>query len=64
MLIVTDKLDSQLAYEMTKALYDKKQDILNVSTRLTSMSPENLRYIQIPLHPGAEKYYRETGAVK
>lgn len=63
-LIVTDKLDSHLAYEMTKALYDKKQDILNVSTRLTSMSPENLRYIQIPLHLGAEKYYREIGAVK
>lgn len=42
----------------------KKQDILNVSTRLASMSPENLKYIQVPIHPGALKYYKEIGAVK
>lgn len=63
-LVVTDKLGDQLVYEMTKALYDKKQDLLNVSPRLDSMSPENLKYIQIPLHPGAQKYYKEIGAVK
>lgn len=63
-LVVTDKLDEQLAYEMTKALYAKKQDILNVSARMGSMSPENLKYMQIPLHPGAMKYYKEIGAVK
>ena len=49
---------------MTKALYEKKQDILNVSSRLSSMSPENLKYIQVPIHPGALKYYKEIGAVK
>lgn len=63
-LVVTDKLSEQLAYEMTKALYAKKQDILNVSARMGSMSPENLKYMQIPLHPGALKYYKEIGAVK
>jgi TRAP-type uncharacterized transport system substrate-binding protein len=40
---------------MTKALYEHKHDILNISTRLASMSPENLKYIQVPLHKGAEK---------
>ena len=49
---------------MTKALYEHKQDILNISTRLASMSPENLKYIQVPLHKGALKYYKEIGAVK
>lgn len=63
-LVVTDNLDEQLAYEMTKALYEKKQDILNVSSRLDAMSPGNLKYIQIPLHPGAARYYKETGAIK
>lgn len=63
-LVVTGKLEDQLVYEMTKALYEKKQDILNVSTRLTSMSAENLKYVQIPLHPGAAKYYKEIGAIK
>lgn len=63
-LVVTDKLGEQLAYEMTKALFAKKQDILNVSARMVSMSPENLKYMQIPLHPGALRYYKEIGAIK
>jgi len=63
-LITTEKLGDEDAYKMTKALYEHKQDILNISTRLASMSPENLKYIQVPLHKGAEKYYREIGAIK
>lgn len=63
-LVVTDKLGTELAYQMTKALYEKKTELMNVSTRISSMSPENLKYIQIPLHPGAEKYYKEIGAIK
>ena len=63
-LITTDKLSADDAYAMTKALYDKKQDILNISSKLASMSPENIKYIQVPLHPGAEKYYKEIGALK
>ena len=63
-LITTDKLGEEDAYKMTKALYEHKQDILNISTRLASMSPENLKYIQVPLHKGSLKYYKEIGAVK
>jgi hypothetical protein len=63
-LITTEKLGEEDAYKMTKALYEHKQDILNISTRLASMSPENLKYIQVPLHKGSEKYYKEIGAVK
>lgn len=63
-LITTEKLGDEDAYKMTKSLYEHKQDILNISTRLASMSPENLKYIQVPLHKGALKYYKEIGAVK
>lgn len=63
-LITTEKLGDEDAYKMTKALYEHKQDILNISTRLASMSPENLKYIQVPLHTGSLKYYKEIGAVK
>jgi len=28
------------------------------------MDPAQISIIRIPLHPGAEKYYRETGALK
>ena len=63
-LITTEKLGDEDAYKMTKALYEHKQDILNISTRLASMSPENLKYIQVPLPNGSLKYYKEIGAVK
>ena len=63
-LITTEKLNDDDAYKMTKSLMDKKKDILNVSTRLASMSPENLKYIQVPLHNGAAKYFKEIGAIK
>ena len=63
-LITTEKLGDEDAYKMTKSLYEHKQDILNISTRLASMSPENLKYIQVPLHKGSLKYYKEIGAVK
>ncbi|MDO5562997.1 MAG: TAXI family TRAP transporter solute-binding subunit [Synergistaceae bacterium] len=63
-LITTSKLSDNDAYAMTKALYQHKKDILNVSTRLTPMDPSNLKYIQVPLHNGALKYYKEIGAVK
>ena len=63
-LITTDKLSADDAYKMTKALYTNKKDILNVNTRLASMSPENIKYIQVPIHPGAVKYYKEIGAIK
>lgn len=63
-LVASDKLDEETAYLMTKALYERKSDILNVSSRLSSMSPENLGVIQIPLHEGAQRYYNEAGSAK
>ena len=45
-VLITRKIVDEDAYKMTKALYEHKQDILNISTRLASMSPENLKYIR------------------
>lgn len=63
-LIATEKLNEDLAYKMTKALYDHKKDLVTVSPRMESMTSKNISFIQIPLHPGAEKYYKEIGAIK
>ena len=60
-LVVSDKVDADLVYKMTKALFDKKQDLVNITTRMSSMTPENVRYIKIPLHQGAKKFYKEAG---
>lgn len=63
-LVVTDKLSEELVYEMTKTLFENKADLLLISPRVESMNTDNIGYIQIPLHPGAEKYYKEVGASK
>jgi TRAP transporter TAXI family solute receptor len=63
-LIITDKVGADMAYEMTKTLFENKKDLLLISPRIEGMDTANLKYIQIPLHPGAEKYYKEVGAIK
>lgn len=63
-LIITDKVKEDLAYEMTKSLFENKQDLLLISPRIEGMDVKNISYIQIPIHPGAEKYYKEVGAMK
>ncbi len=57
-------LDEDLAYRMTKALFENRADLTVVNSKMENLLPENAKYIMIPLHPGAEKYYKEIGAVK
>ena len=63
-LAVHEKVDDGTAYEMTKQLFQHKADLVAVSARMDAMDPSQISIIRIPLHPGAEKYYRETGALK
>lgn len=57
-------LDEDLAYRMTKALFENRADLTVVNSKMENLLPENAKYIMIPLHPGAERYYKEIGAVK
>jgi TRAP transporter TAXI family solute receptor len=63
-LSVHEKLDADLVYAMTKALYENKQDLVNVAANMSFMDAKAVGVIQIPLHPGAERYYKEIGAIK
>ncbi|MDR1395396.1 MAG: TAXI family TRAP transporter solute-binding subunit [Deltaproteobacteria bacterium] len=63
-LAVHEKVDADLVYNMTKALFDKKTDLVTVAKAMEGMRAEDIALIKIPLHPGAEKYYRELGLVK
>ncbi len=63
-LVINADVDEELTYRMTKTLFDNKADLTVVSPRMESMNADNLKYIQIPLHPGAEKYFKEIGALK
>ena len=64
MLTVRDDLDAELVYQMTKALYEHRDVLVQNAPKMSGMTFENVAHIMLPLHPGAEKYYREKGAVK
>ena len=60
-----DGLTDQLAYEVTKALYENTETLGQVHPKGKEISLKTaLQSISIPLHPGAERYYREKGVLK
>ena len=61
-LSVREDLPEDLAYEMTKQLFEHKADLLEIRKTMENMTLENVGKIAIPLHPGALKYYKEVGA--
>ena len=60
-----DGLNDAMAYEVTKALYENTETLGLVHPKGKEISLKTaLQSISIPLHPGAEKYYREKGVLK
>ncbi len=67
-VIATNKMSNDVAYLITKALCENKAKLATVHASLvdfdpaTAWTPEKNGFI--PLHPGAEKYYKEKGYMK
>lgn len=59
---VHESISEDLAYQMTKTLFEHKADLVAVRPTMESMTLETVEKIAIPLHPGALKYYKEIGA--
>ena len=61
--IVSNDLSEELVYELTKAIYENKDSYTHDKAK-----EMNLEYavssISVPFHPGAEKYFKEVGAIK
>lgn len=65
MLIASSDMPTDLVYNLTKSIF-QNLNILgesHVKGKLVSMETA-LKGMPIPLHPGAEKYYREVGKIK
>jgi TRAP transporter TAXI family solute receptor len=60
MLVVTDTMPEQLAYDITRILFEKQPELATIHPQARSL---NLHYAvtgsSIPFHPGAIRYYRE-----
>ena len=60
-----DKLDDDIAYNIVKALYENTDTLAKVHVKGKEISLQTaLESVSIPLHPGAERYYREKGLIK
>ena len=65
--ITSAEMDEELVYAMTKALWHDSAGALLEDGHIKARSitvDTALDGIAIPLHPGAERYYREAGIVK
>jgi len=60
--IVSNDLEEETVYQLTKAIYENKDEYSHDKAK-----EMNLEYavssISVPFHPGAERYFKEVGAI-
>jgi hypothetical protein len=64
-LVTHEGVSDEIAYQMTKQLYENLETLTASHNAATQIKLEEaLNGMPIPLHPGAERYYREVGVIK
>lgn len=66
-LLAHRDLKPEAAYLLTKTIVENKEKLVKAHAGFKHFSPEEawkLDRYEIPLHPGAEKYYRDKGMMK
>ena len=64
-IMVNASMSDEMAYRITKAFNENYQKVNKVHASLSAYRPElGPTGLAIPLHPGAEKYYREKALLK
>ncbi|MDD2496811.1 MAG: TAXI family TRAP transporter solute-binding subunit [Desulfitobacteriaceae bacterium] len=62
---VDEGFSEETAYQITKALFENKDQLANAHVLLNYITEETAAAgMAVPLHPGAEKYYKEVGIIK
>ena len=63
MLVCNGQVSEEEAYLMTKMIYERFEDLSNVIVNLKQSGREGLadNASGLPVHPGAEKFYKEVG---
>ena len=65
LLIVNKAVPDEEVYAITKAIYESFDYLHTVHEEFRNLSTENMVAVgDIPLHPGAEKFYKEEGMLK
>jgi hypothetical protein len=64
-LVTHEGVSADTVYKMTKAMWDNLDALVAEHSAGKAIKKENaLKGLPVPLHPGAEKYYREVGLLK
>jgi len=61
LILATEKLPNEIAYLLAKVLCEKKDEIASAYKAFEVFDSSKAWKSPIPLHPGAEKYYKEKG---
>lgn len=60
----TDQVSEDLAYKLTKTLFEKSGNMTIAQAKLITKDSALTGVGDLPLHPGAEKYYKEVGIIE
>ncbi|TVQ39113.1 MAG: TAXI family TRAP transporter solute-binding subunit [Spirochaetaceae bacterium] len=60
-LYTTTNLPEELAYSLTKAFWENRSRWETAHPAMRLISMDDVNYMQVKLHPGALRYYREVG---
>lgn len=64
-LVVGSEVPEQVVYNITKALFENQAELAAANAKGKLLSLESaVKGISVPYHPGAEKYFKEKGALK
>lgn len=64
-LIASSKAPADVIYKITKAIVEGRDEFGNVTSVMKGVTGEDMaEHFGMPMHPGAEKYYREAGLLK
>jgi TRAP transporter TAXI family solute receptor len=64
-ITVSTKMPNDMAYTITRALNDNPDRVRKIHGSLSDYDPATAHMnLGVPLHPGAERYYREKGWLK
>ena len=64
-LVTHSGVSDDVAYRMAKAMYDNIDTLYAAHNAAKSIKRDNaIKGMPVPLHPGAERYYKEVGLIK
>ena len=63
-LVTSSEVDEELVYQMTKAIFENLDELVAAHQAAKEIDPAKAaKDTVIPLHPGAERYFKEAGLI-